>query len=81
MLSFLEIIAIIVRYLKNNWVQHDKMTCHYIPLINIITYYVTIMTLIAIMAINILLCHIYDYVQKAKSAFSEENKCWNGQHT
>ena len=37
------------------------MACHYIPLYNIITYNVTIMTLIAIMAINTLLCHIYDY--------------------
>ena len=32
------------------------MACHYIPLYNIITYYVTIMTLIAIMANNTLLC-------------------------
>ena len=48
------------------------MACHYITLNNIITYYVTIITLIAIMAINTLLCHIYDYFQKAKSAFSEQ---------
>ena len=46
------------------------MTCHYILLFNIITYYVTIMTLIAIIAINTLLCHNYDYSQKVKLAFS-----------
>ena len=54
------------------------MACHYIPLYNIITYYVTIMTLIAIMAINTLLCHIYDYFQKAKSAFSEQQNAGMG---
>ena len=54
------------------------MACHYIPLYNIITYYVTIMTLIAIMAINTLLCHIYDYFQKAKSAFSEQKNAGMG---
>ena len=54
------------------------MACHYIPLYNIITYYATIMTLIAIMAINTLLCHIYDYFQKAKSAFSEQKNAGMG---
>ena len=59
------------------------MTCHYTLLFNIITYYVTIMTLIAIIAINTLLCHNYDYSQKVKSAFSEQKNAVMGigQHT
>ena len=36
------------------------------------------MTLIAIIAINTLLCHNYDYFQKVKSAFSEQKNAVMG---
>ena len=36
------------------------------------------MTLIAIMSVNTLSCHIYDNFQKAKSAFSEQKNAGMG---